>query len=204
MSMELRHGAMMPGMGDIIERLERTGEQFGSLVEQVEADQWAAPTPCGDWDVADLVRHVVMGNRIFIGVLAGAPVSPQAIYDEYRTHGPTLLPGDANDSMADLVTAFRRPDVMQRPVAIPVGTVPGEAAAHIRVVENVVHGWDLASALGRRAPFEEADVEAALAFTERARGIVPSDRRPFADPVPTEADAPVLDRLVGLLGRQPR
>lgn len=194
---------MMPGMGEIIERLRRTGEQFGSLVAEVETDQWAAPTPCGDWDVADLVRHVVMGNRIFIGAMTGSPVSPQAFFEEYSAHGPRLLPGDARGSMADLVTAFQRPDVMQRPVAIPIGTVPGEVAAHIRVVENVVHGWDLATSVGRRASFEEADIEAALAFTERARGIVPSDRRPFADPVPTEVDAPALDRLVALLGRHP-
>ena len=186
-----------------IERLERTGEQLGSLVAGVPEGQWAAPTPCAEWDVADLLRHVVMGNRIFVGVLADSPVSPQALDEEYRSHGPNLLPEDLAQSAADLVAAFRRPDVLERPVTIPVGTVPGKVAVDIRVVENVVHGWDLAAATGQRPPFDEADVAAALAFTEGARSIVPADRRPFADPVPVGDDAPVLDRLVALLGRRP-
>lgn len=186
-----------------IERLERTGEQFCSLVAGLQDGQWGAATPCAEWDVAGLVRHMVMGNRIFVGVLAGAPVSPQALYEEYRGHGPTLLPGDVTGAARALVAAFRRPDALERPVTIPVGTVPGHVAVDIRVVENIVHGWDLATASGQRPAFEDADVEAALGFTERARSIVPRDRRPFADPVPVDGDATALDRLVALLGRQP-
>lgn len=194
---------MMLAMTGSIERLERTGEQFGSLVARVQDGQWGADTPCGGWDVADLVRHVVMGNRIFAGVLAGSPVSPQVLFEEYRSHGATLLPGDAVASAGELVAAFRRPDVLDRPVTIPLGTVPGHVALQIRVVENVVHGWDLATATGERPAFADDDVEAALHFSRGARGIVPPDRRPFAEPVAAGEDAPVLDRLVALLGRRP-
>lgn len=194
---------MMRAMTWSIERLERTGEQLGSLVAGVSERQWGAPTPCPEWDVAALVRHVVMGNRIFAGVLVSAPVSPLVLQEEYRSHGATLLPGDLAESTADLVAAFRRPDVLDRPVTIPLGTVPGKVAVDIRVVENVVHGWDLATATGQRPLFDEADAEAALAFTQGDRSIVPADRKPFADPVPVGDGAPVLDQLVALLGRRP-
>lgn len=186
-----------------LERLERTGSRFASLVEGVRAGQWAAPTPCGEWDVAELVRHVVMGNRIFVGVLAGSPVAPEALYEEYRGHDPGTLAQDAATSAADLVASFRRPGTLERTVTIPVGTVPGAVAAEIRVVEDVVHGWDLATATGQRPGFDEADIESALSFTERARDLVPPDRKPFADPVPADPGDPVLDRLVALLGRHP-
>jgi uncharacterized protein (TIGR03086 family) len=190
-------------MDAVTERLARTGERLTALVGGIAEQQWADPTPCAEWDVAALVRHLVIGNRLFAGVLAARPVSPQVLQEELGSHGPTLLPGDVEGSVAELVEAFGRPEVLARPVAIPVGTVPGAVAADIRVVENVVHGWDLATATGQQPSYDDADVEAALAFSRRAMDIVPEGRRPFADPVDVAEDAPVLDRLVALLGRRP-
>jgi uncharacterized protein (TIGR03086 family) len=190
-------------MDAVTERLARTGERLIALVGGIAEQQWADPTPCAEWDVAALVRHLVIGNRLFAGVLAARPVSPQVLQEELGSHGPTLLPGDVEGSVAELVEAFGRPEVLARPVAIPVGTVPGAVAADIRVVENVVHGWDLATATGQQPSYDDADVEAALAFSRRAMDIVPEGRRPFADPVDVAEDAPVLDRLVALLGRRP-
>lgn len=191
-------------MSDVIERLGRTGARFADLVAGIGDGQWSDPTPCPEWDVAALVRHVVLGNRIFVGVLAGRPVNPQALLAEYASHGAQLLPGDVSESAADLVAAFRRPEVLQQPVSIPVGTVPGAVAAEIRVVEDIVHGWDLATATGRRPPYDNADVEVALAFSRQALTLVPDGRTAFADPVDVADGAPVLDRLVALLGRQPQ
>lgn len=190
-------------VSDVIERLERTGAQLVELVTGVREEQWSHPTPCSEWDVAGLVRHVVLGNRIFVGVLAGHPVNPPVLLEEYASHGARLLPGDASESVADLVAAFRRPEVMQQAVTIPAGTVPGSVAAEIRVVENIVHGWDLSAATGQESSYLLQDVEDALAFTERTRGIVPEGRTPFAEPVAVAGDAAPLDRLVALLGRQP-
>lgn len=190
-------------MSDVIERLGRTGTQFADLVVGIGEGQWSDPTPCPGWDVAALVRHVVVGNRIFVGVLAGHPVNPQALLEEYSSHEAQLLPGDVSESAADLVAAFRRPEVMQQPVAIPVGTVPGAVAAEIRVVEDIVHGWDLATTTGQEPPYDNEDVEAALAFSLQTRRIVPEGRTPFAEPVPVSDGAPPLDRLVALLGRRP-
>jgi uncharacterized protein (TIGR03086 family) len=190
-------------MDAVTDRLARTGERLNALVGGVAEQQWTDPTPCAEWDVAALVRHLVTGNRLFVGVLAARPVSPQVLQEELGPHGPNLLPGDVEGSLAELVEAFGRPEVLGRPVAIPIGTVPGAVAADIRVVENVVHGWDLAIATGQQPAYDDADVEAALAFSRRAMGAVPEGRRPFADPVDVAEDAPVLDRLVALLGRRP-
>ncbi len=37
----------------------RTVESWTARVQTVGADQWTAVTPCADWDVRELVNHVV-------------------------------------------------------------------------------------------------------------------------------------------------
>jgi uncharacterized protein (TIGR03086 family) len=65
--------------------------------------------------------------------------------------------------------------------------------------EVVVHGWELAVATGRPYPADEAAVRACAEFLAGA------ERSPelFGPVVEVPADAPALDRLVGLTGRDP-
>lgn len=91
---------------------------------------------------------------------------------------------------------------MERIYATPIGQVPGARVLHIRTTELLVHGWDLATALGRLhslLPSDLAEVE--FAFSEVAVKQLPPGRSPFAPPVAVPASAPAVDRLAGLLGR---
>ncbi len=65
----------------------------------------------------------------------------------------------------------------------------------------LVHGWDLAQAIGAPARFAAAAVAQELEFTAARLGDVPATRRPFAAPQPTPPGASPLERLVALLGR---
>jgi uncharacterized protein (TIGR03086 family) len=66
----------------------------------------------------------------------------------------------------------------------------------------VVHGWDLARATGQEYRCDPAAAEVAHRFVAetgeqgRQMGI-------FGAPVPVAADAPALDRALGLSGRDP-
>jgi uncharacterized protein (TIGR03086 family) len=78
-------------------------------------------------------------------------------------------------------------------------------ALQLRIVEAVVHGWDLARAIGRRADFPEEIVQQALQFTRAQLGRLGSTqggRGPFAPPEAVADDAPTSDRLAALLGRR--
>jgi uncharacterized protein (TIGR03086 family) len=72
---------------------------------------------------------------------------------------------------------------------------------HLRTVETLVHGWDLARAVGRPAPFPEELAEGELAFSRDLLDRLPAGRTPFGPPQPVADDAPALDRLAALLGR---
>ena len=176
------------------------------LVAAVTGEQWELPTPCSDWTVRQLVNHVVGGNRLFTRVLGGEPLPPR---DQLgRRAGEDQLGADPSDayatSAADLLTALRAPGALEGTYTVPAATLPGPAIVHLRTVETLVHGWDLARAIDRPAPFSEELAEGELAFSRDLLGRIPEGRHPFGAARPVDDDAPAIDRLAALLGRDPR
>jgi uncharacterized protein (TIGR03086 family) len=177
----------------------------GRLIAEVEGERWALPTPCGDWTVRHLVNHVVGGNRLTARVLRGDPLPPldqlgRRATEDRLGEDPVAAYGS---SVEDLLAALAAPGVLDRPHTLPVGTLPGVAVVHLRTVETLVHGWDLGRAVGRPLPVPDDLAHAELAFSADLLARLPEGRRPFAPSVPVPADAPALDRLVALLGRNP-
>ncbi len=82
--------------------------------------------------------------------------------------------------------------------------LPAEVAGIVALDEVIVHGWDIAVASGQSFSSEARLVEAALQFVQSTVAQNP-DGSPglFGPPVPVPEDAPVLDRLIGLTGRDP-
>src|SRR4051794_18445543 len=113
------------------------------------------------------------------------------------------LPAAYQASAADLLEAFNQPGALEQVVTVPAGTVPGAVAVHLRTTEALVHGWDLARATG--LPFDvPADLaEGEIAFTRPMLDRIPPERRPFAPSRPVDDEAPAIDRLAALLGRDP-
>lgn len=102
-----------------------------------------------------------------------------------------------------LLAALKEPGVLERVVQVPVGQVSATVAVHLRIVEALVHGWDIAQATGQPPSVDERLAEQELVFTRDALRIVPSDRTPFGPPQPVSESAPAIDRLAGVLGRRP-
>jgi len=68
----------------------------------------------------------------------------------------------------------------------------------------VIHGWDLARATGQPYRVDEASVQAAADFLSMAAAAAePGQRGPFGPAVDVPPGASVLDRAVGLSGRNP-
>ncbi|HLZ28675.1 MAG TPA: TIGR03086 family metal-binding protein [Chloroflexota bacterium] len=167
------------------------------VILAVRDDQWDAPSPCTDWKVHDVVNHLVAGNNAFARILRGDPPAPASLPP---ASGPEFVSA-YRASGAALLGAFREPGVLQQVVTVPIGAVPGIVALHLRVTEALVHGWDVARAIGHPAPFPDDLAEQELAFSRAKLGDLPPGRSPFAPPQPVAADAPAIDRLVALLGR---
>jgi uncharacterized protein (TIGR03086 family) len=171
-----------------VDQLADALERAGRLIAGVRDDQWHNPTPCTEWDVRAVVDHLTKGNALFARALGAGEVAP----DDYR------------EVSAALLEAFRKPGAIDGTVTVPFGTVPGEFALHLRLTELLMHGWDIARATGQRTDFPDELVEQEMQFGRRALGMIPPDRSPFQPSQPAPDDAPGIDRLAALLGRDVR
>ncbi len=188
--------------GDPVDQLAGALDDLERLVAAIADDQWAQPTPCTDWTVRELVNHVVGGNYLFAGILRGETTLPPL---EIRSQqGRDRLGDDPlaayHDASRQLITAFREPGVLDQTYELPIGRLPGTAAARLRVVETLVHGWDLAHSIGHPPEFSQEAAEQALEFSRGALAKLPPGRV-FASPQPVADDARAIDRLAALLGR---
>ncbi|MFI9810643.1 TIGR03086 family metal-binding protein [Saccharothrix variisporea] len=168
-----------------------------TLYGKLEPHHYDLRTPCAGWTVRDLLQHQVDATLKFDAGARGTARAPQA--------GDDLVA--AYVAASERVTeAFRADGVLDEPREFPgFGTRPGRDLVAAHFVDNLVHAWDLAKAVGFDATLDE---EMALAAYKMARHYpsTPEVRGPgaaFGLPVDVPEDAPLTDRLVGLLGRKP-
>ncbi|ELP63334.1 TIGR03086 family metal-binding protein [Streptomyces turgidiscabies] len=174
------------------------------LAERVTDERLAGGTPCPAYAVRNLLGHVAGLAVAFRDAArkdlgATTDSSPAGavpdIADGWRESLPKAL-----DELAD---AWRDPAAWTGETRAGGVTLPGAVAAAVAADELVVHGWDLARATGQEYEPDPAAVEAAHGFLAAAveqsggAGI-------FGPVVPVPDDAPLLDRVIGLSGRDPR
>lgn len=164
--------------------------RVGQLVDRVAPDQWTAPTPCPEWDVRQLVNHLVNGN-LAVAALAGDQAPPGRRAGQLGND-----PGSAyRASAAALQVAFAQPGALERTFGSPYGPAPGSVLVHPRITELLVHGWDLARATGQPPGLPDDLAHSELALSLAQLGDAPRDALPIAEPQPVPADAAAIDRL---------
>jgi uncharacterized protein (TIGR03086 family) len=168
---------------------------MGDLIDRITAGQWTAPTPCTEWNVRDLVNHLVGINLVLVAMLEESP------RPERRTDRLGADPAGAyHRSAAALQAAAARPGVLDRSQTTPVGVATGAERLRWRIADLLTHGWDLVQATGVSADLPDDLVERALTFVKAQ---LPSQSRAgrFADPQPIRDNAPAIDRLAAFAGR---
>lgn len=180
--------------------LLRTVAQTGRIVAGVPTDRYAAATPCRDYDVRALLGHLLAVVQRVTHVAGGG--------DPFDL--PQVITGVADGEWAaqyrqaagQLAAAWAEDAVLDRVLTLPLGTMPGRAAAAAYTVEVTTHGWDLATATGQCAALTPEIGGVALAL---ARRFIPAEPRgddvPFDPPVAAAPDGDHYAQLAGWMGR---
>ncbi|WP_067677441.1 TIGR03086 family metal-binding protein [Nocardia miyunensis] len=180
---------------DPVADLGRAFDAVGELIAQIEPEQWDAPTPCTEWTVRDVVRHLVGLNLLFAALVDGGPMP-----DQREDHLGTDPLGAYRASAAAVTAAFGAPGVLDKTFSGPLGDATGLGRLRIRMADLLTHGWDLARATGIRADLPEDLVEESLAYI-RVQMAEHSRAGRFDDEQPIAQDTPVLDKLAAFTGR---
>lgn len=189
----------------------------GDLIHSVQPSELDRSTPCDGMDVRALLGHLVMvAQRIGC---AARQVPP--------AEWPVDVTGLADDEWApawhvaaiDAFAAWADDALLEATVTLPWATLSGRGVVGIYTNEVLIHGWDLGRAVGRPPVWGPLALETALAAIHEQ--LPDADRGPlwagvaaslpegvpwsppFANAVPVDDAAPLIDRLAAWNGRRP-
>lgn len=177
------------------------------VVSQTGAEDLGRPTPCADWTLGDLLAHMTVQHHGFAAASEGRGADPEV----WRVRPSAADPVRAYAESAErVIAAFADSAGLDREFALPEisteVTFPAAQAIGFHFIDYVVHGWDVARALGVPLSLDADLLAAALPI---ARAVPAGERRlvagaAFAPSVARPDVTEPLDLIVSLLGRSPR
>jgi uncharacterized protein (TIGR03086 family) len=174
---------------DLLDLFERGSDWTGSKVPAA-SKQLDAKTPCEDWQVRDLLNHMIETQQFFCGSARGKEVSPPS------PNPPSLIGDDPvatfKATTQETLQAFKEPGVIEK-------TGP---SLGIAFCDTLIHGADLASATGQDATMPDDLAQAALSMLD---GRLTPDRRgdAFKPEIDVDSSASAQERLLAYTGRRP-
>lgn len=172
---------------------------FGTAVQDVADHEWDLPTPCSDWNVREVVAHVVLGEAHLPMVLEGATQSTDSDFS-VDLLGPTPITTWRGTALK-AIEAARIPGIAEREYHLDLGDVTGHQLLSYRITDNVVHAWDVRVGIGRPTPIADEHAEFLLEFWLPV-ALEMGESNFFATPTQPASDSS-SDRLLALLGRTP-
>jgi uncharacterized protein (TIGR03086 family) len=178
----------------------RALDQLEKVFAAVTPADLDRPTPCTDYDLRELLSHVIGG--IHRCAYVGEGGRAMDLFPGVGQVDDTDWPGALSRARARATRAWADDATLDRVVEVPWGTVPGRIAMGGYVMEAVTHSWDIAQVV---TPATALDEELALAALGIATTALPADRDrtglPFGPLQEVPADADAYSRLAGWLGR---
>lgn len=173
-----------------------------AIVGGVQPDQHRNPTPCDEYNVQELLGHMVavLERIIIIGSLG----DPNEATRMVELNGKSTLTewftraGKAAEVWSDA-------NLLSTIVTLPFAKLPGAAAIAIYCSELTVHGWDLARATHQTVQWDDDVCRLSMGAMQIALPPdLPRDEElPFGTLVHVGADSPLIDQLVAWTGRTP-
>jgi uncharacterized protein (TIGR03086 family) len=175
----------------------RAHSEFGRRVAAVT--DWEAPTPDTDWNVRDLVSHVVEEQQWVPELLAGR-TQEQAEHDIEPLRDDLAGEWELYSFSA---TAAWHHTPLDRSVHLSYDTVDARQYLREQVSDVAIHAWDLARATGSDEHLDDELVAAVWSVFEPQKDHLAATGL-YASPVMVGEEASLQDKLIAVTGRDPR
>ena len=193
-------------MAAIADRYRRHADAFERKVAAVRTNQWSNPSPCKAWNARDVVGHIIAMHGYMLRPL-GRQLSPAPAAEDDPLRA-------FKAARADVEAVLDDPELAGIECDTPNGRMTVEQQIDQVVSDDLVlHGWDLARATGQDDTIDPGDVERLWSMTVaipaelmekyRTPGAFGPGVEVFGPEVKVPEDAPLQDRLLGLIGRDP-
>ncbi|MCX4975520.1 TIGR03086 family metal-binding protein [Streptomyces sp. NBC_00620] len=175
-----------------------------SLAAGATDEQLAGATPCPELAVHNMLGHLIGlaaafrdAGRKDLGPTTDT--SPTSAVPDIEPGWREALP----KVMDELAEAWRDPAAWTGETRAGGVDLPGAVAGAVAVDELVVHGWDLARATGQEYEPDAAALQMSYQFLLASAEDPTRGGGIFGPVVPVPDEAPLLDRAIGLSGRDP-
>ena len=169
---------------------------FDAVVQRTPGSAWQNATPCDGWSASDLLAHQC---AILNGVAAVASTGQMA--------APTP-PEDMSDPQAawresrdNVLVSLDRQGVLAQQGPFWFNSATVDDMVGIVMWDAVAHTWDLAQAVGQDHALDDGLLQASYDVVAPMSDMLVESGRTVAV-IDVAADAPILDRYLGLVGRQ--
>lgn len=166
------------------------------------ADSWHDATPCDDWDVRQLVNHVVGEDRWTKPMVDGKTIAEvgSSLDGDLLGADPVGAAVAAADEAVDAV-AVRLPGGGL--VHLSYGDEQIEEYVRQLIADHLIHGWDLAAATGQSRRLDPELVSAVGAWYREREDIYRGAGAVAARPASARGGSPEDDLLIAF-GRDPQ
>jgi uncharacterized protein (TIGR03086 family) len=188
---------------NLVELHDRSRRRFTDLVAGVGAEQWHGPTPCSEWDVRELVHHLLYEQVWVQPMLEGQTI--ERVGDQFEgdlmgddeTRWPGLFASSAQAAHASVA----QPGALERTVHLSFGDASGQEYVTQLIADLAIHAWDLARATGQDDALDPEVVALLLPWTETNVDLLAGSGM-FGHPVTCGPGTPDDVRLLALMGRK--
>lgn len=187
--------------------LKPAASRLADIVAAVPDEALGNPTPCSEYAVGDLLDHIHGLTYAF----GGAAEKSTEFANAGPSGGADNLPADWRTSIPqklhELAAKWDKPDAWTGTTTVGGQGMPAEAIGVIAYGELTVHGWDLSQGTGIAFDPDPAGLDALYELTSGFLGGPNGDAMrgtAFGPAVDVADDAPILDRTLGVLGRDPQ
>jgi len=187
-------------MSTVHEQLTEAADQAAHIVSATDPSQFGDKTPCAQWDVKELLNHLILWTAYsFERRARNEQVGPEVTERDYAAEPDYAARYRAQLDRA--LAAWAPAEVWEGEIDTMGSKVPAPQIAEMMLMEMVLHGWDLATATGQ--PYEVSDeVAATVAKAVNASAEMYRQYDGFAAEIEVGPDATVLQKALAVSGRQ--
>ena len=189
-----------------VDPFNKASSHVKTVLAGVKQEQLNAPTPCSEWEVKELINHLISGAENAQAALTG---HPEQIYlgtseSSYASEGNiTRLSAGYDLRVSEAMQAAASPGAMEFTVPGPAGEMTSGQFLAATFMDQLIHTWDLAKATGQDTRLDPELTK--ICFQMCVPGLADMGRNlgVIGPVVSVPDDASTQDKLMGYMGRHP-